>query len=319
MSQRDGTLVLVAANGGHLAQLHDIANRLPHRGPRLWVTFDDQQGRTLLAGEKVIFIPYIAERDVLGVARALPHARRILTREGGVSAVVSTGSAIALDFLPYAAMCGIPAHYVESAARTGRASLTGRLLSAIPGVHLYRQYAHTARGRWKYGGSVFDGFEPARKPTRPVRRVVVTLGISARFRRLLERLVTVIPNGTEVLWQTGRTPTDGLAINAQRFVSATALLDAMREADAVVAHAGCGSALAALKAGKCPVLVPRDPSSGDEVVDAHQSEIAAWLEEVGLAFSRPVEMLSFADLQHASERVITRTSALPAFRLAGTA
>ena len=318
MSRVDGKLVLVASTGGHLAQLHEIADRLPYRGPRLWVTFDGQQARTLLARESVIFVPYIAERDVAGVARALPHAHRILAASGPVSAVVSTGSAIALDFLPYAAVLGIPAHYIESAARTGRASLTGRLLSAVPGVRLYRQYAHTAGGRWGYGGSVFDGFEVVRAPSKPVRRVVVTLGTSARFRRLLERLVAVMPKEAEVLWQTGLTSTDGLAIEPQRFVSAAALATAMRDADAVVAHAGCGSALTALKAGKCPVLVPRSPGS-DEVVDAHQEEIAAWLDAEGLALSRPVETLAFADLQCASERAIARAPALPAFRLAGAA
>jgi len=320
VSPRDGKLVLVATTGGHLAQLYEIADRIPYRGPRLWVTFDSEQGRTLLAGESVIFIPYIAERDVAGVARALPYARRILAAGGPVSAVVSTGSAIALGFLPYAAMRGIPAHYIESAARTDQASLTGQLLSAMPGVRLYRQYAHAAGGRWGYGGSVFDGFEAVRVPSRPVRRVVVTLGTSMRFRRLLEQLVAIIPAEAEVLWQTGLTPTEGLPIEPQRFVSATALATAMRDADAVVAHAGCGSALTALKAGKCPVLVPRDPGCDeDEVVDAHQGEVAAWLDAAGLALSRAVETLGFADLQRASERAVTRAPVLPAFRLAGAA
>jgi UDP-N-acetylglucosamine transferase subunit ALG13 len=312
-------MVLVATTGGHLTQLYEIANRLPHRGRRLWVTFDGPQGRTLQSEESVVFIPYIAERDIAGVIRALPHAHRILAAGGQVSEVVSTGSAIALAFLPYAAMLGIPAHYIESAARTRQVSLTGRLLSAVPGVQLYRQYPHVAGGRWGYGGSVFDGFAAVRAPFQPMRRVVVTLGTMAQgFRRLLERLVAIIPAGTEVLWQTGFTPTRGLAIEPQSFISATALAAAMRDADVVVAHAGCGSALTALKAGKCPVLVPRAPG-GNEVVDAHQEEVAAWLDAKGLALSRPAEELSFTDLQRASERAVVRAPALPAFRLAGAA
>jgi UDP-N-acetylglucosamine transferase subunit ALG13 len=318
MSRSDGRVVLVATTGGHLAQLHEIANRLPCRGSRHWVTFDGEQARTLLAGESVDFIPYIAERDVAGVARALPHARRILVTEGPVSAVVSTGSAIALAFLPYAAMGRIPAHYIESAARTSKVSLTGRLLSAVPGVRLYRQYAHATGGRWIFGGSVFDGFEPVEVPSRPVRRVVVTLGTSARFPRLLKRLVAIIPAGSDVLWQTGLTQIEGLPIEPQRFVAAAELSAAMRNADVVVAHAGCGSALTAFNAGKCPVLVPRDPSS-DEVVDAHQTEVAAWLDARGLALLRSVEALATSDLQRASERAVVRASALPAFRLADAA
>jgi UDP-N-acetylglucosamine transferase subunit ALG13 len=314
MSRREGRLVLAASTGGHLAQLHEIVDRLPYRGSRLWVTFDGEQSRTLLAGENVVHIPYIAERDLAGLARSLPHARRILDREGPVAAVVSTGSAIALGFLPYAAMRGIPAHYIESAARTAQASLTGRLLSAVPGVRLYRQYPEAAGGRWAYGGSIFDGFEAVGAPSRPVQRVVVTLGTSARFRRLLERLVAIMPPGAEVLWQTGDTATEGLGIETRRFVAAAALAEAMREADAVIAHAGCGSALTALKAGKCPVLVPRDPGS-DEVIDGHQQEIAAWLEARGLALSCPLATLSFADLQRAAGRAVARRASLPEFHL----
>src|SRR3954469_3522461 len=176
MNRCCGTLVMVATPGGHLTQLHELASRLPHCESRLSVTFDSEQGRTLLSDERKVFVPPIAERDVAGVARTLPHVHRILAAERPVSAVVSTGSAIALAFLPYAALRGIPAHYIESAARTGPASITGRLLTAVPDVRLYRQYEHSASGRWVYGGSVFDGFEAINTPSRPVRRVVVTLG-----------------------------------------------------------------------------------------------------------------------------------------------
>lgn len=316
MTSPDGSLLLVASTGGHLAQLHDIADRLPHGGRRRWVTFDGPQARTLLAKEDVAFIPYIAERDVAGVARAVLHARRLVAETLPVRAVVSTGSAIALAFLPYSAARGIPAHYIESAARTGKLSMSGRLLSAVPGVHLYRQYPQAAGGRWRYAGSIFDGFEARAESPRPVRRIVVTLGASARFRRLLERLTAIMPAGAEVLWQTGDTPTEGLGIEPHPFVPAPALSAAMRAADVVVAHAGCGSALAALKAGKRPVLVPREPGA-DAVVDAHQQEIATWLEARGLAVSRPVGTLGLDALKQASSWRIEQKSLVPTFRLEG--
>lgn len=317
-----GQVVLVATTGGHLTQLFDLAPRLPLRGPRLWVTFDGEQARTLLAGERVVFVPNVAERDVAGVLRAFGHARRILggILDGGtpISAVISTGSGVALAFLPLAALRGIPAHYIESAARTGRPSLTGRLLRLVPGVRLYRQYPHTARGRWRYGGSVFDGFAPVPLPPRPLRRAVVTLGtMDQGFRRLLERLVAILPPETEVLWQTGATPTEGLGIHGHRLLPATALAAAMQEADVVVAHAGCGSALTALKAGRCPVLVPRDPHGG-EVVDAHQGEIADWLDAKGLALARQADRLTLDDLNRAARIGVTRAAQVPDFQLAGT-
>ena len=317
MKQDNGSVLLVATTGGHLAQLWELADRLPNFRRRAWVTFDGEQARSLLAGERTVFIPEIKERDVGGVLRTLPQVHRILSAERPISAVVSTGSAIALAFLPYAAIRGIAAHYIESAARTGKPSLTGQLLAAVPRVKLYRQYEQCAVGRWRYGGSVFDGFVPVSAPDRPLRRVVVTLGtMTQEFRRLLERLVAVIPKDVSVFWQTGSTLTQGLDINAMPFVPAREIEHEMREADVVVAHAGCGSALTALKAGKCPVLVPREPSA-NEVVDAHQAEIAAWLGARGLALSRHVETLTSADLRRAATHGVRRTATLPTFRLTG--
>ncbi len=42
----DGTLLLVATTGGHLVQLHELADRLPAFRSRLWVTFPGEQGRS---------------------------------------------------------------------------------------------------------------------------------------------------------------------------------------------------------------------------------------------------------------------------------
>ncbi len=308
------TTLLVASTGGHLAQLFELASRIRGLGEdRLWVTFDSEQGRTLLGAERKIFIPYIAERDVMGVARGVAYARRLLRAEK-VSAVVSTGSGIALSFLPYAALSRIKAHYIESAARVGKPSLTGRTLQSIPGVCLYRQYPHVVGGRWHYGGSVFDGFRAVAVGARPVTRVVVTVGMERSFRRLIERVAHILSPEVEVLWQTGPTPIEGLGIDARPFVAASGLDQAMRDADVVVAHAGCGSALAALRAGRYPVLVPRDPHHG-EVVDVHQIEIARWLGQQDLALARTPDDLTLADLEAAAARAVVRASDPPQFHL----
>ena len=281
----------------------------------LWVTFDAPQSRSLLKGRRTIFIRSIEERDIFGVLLGARSAHRILRSER-VSAVVSTGSAIALSFLPYAVIRGISAHYVESAARVGSPSLTGRILERCPGVKLYRQYPHASKGAWRYAGSVFDGFQ--RKPTeqRDIRRVVVTFGSGEHgFRRLLERLIAILPRDVDVLWQTGSTPVDGLSIVAQPLVPAAVLNDAIRNADVVIGHAGCGAALAALNAGKYPLLIPREPEHG-ELVDRHQVELAQWLEQQDLAIHRTPETLSLSDVFAAASRRVERRAHPPVFKLA---
>lgn len=309
------TTLLVASNGGHLAQLFSLADRLDGLEPdRLWVSFDCEQARTLLRRERKVFVPYIRERDLPGVARTLGHARRIMREAGAVGAVVSTGSAIALAFLPYAVARGIEAHYIESAARVQRPSMTGRVLQHLPGVRLYRQYPNAARGAWRYGGSVFDGFHGAAGRSGGIRRAVVTVGTDKGFRRLVQAAAAILPRDVDVLWQTGRTPVDDLGIEARPFVPAEELDRAMRDADVVIAHAGCGSALAALKAGKYPVLVPRDPRHG-EVVDTHQREIARWLERRDLALWREPEALDLDAVARAAGRAVEPLDDLPPFQL----
>jgi UDP-N-acetylglucosamine transferase subunit ALG13 len=133
----------------------------------------------------------------------------------------------------------------------------------------------------------------------------VTLGtIKYGFRRLLERLVAILPEGCEVVWQVGETDASGLGISSRRAIPHAELQAEMRTADVVVAHAGIGSALAALDAGKCPLLVPRERRHREHV-DDHQRQIASALSGLGLAVAHDAAGITFDDLFDASRRTIT--------------
>jgi UDP-N-acetylglucosamine transferase subunit ALG13 len=69
----------------------------------------------------------------------------------------------------------------------------------------------------------------------------------------------------------------------------------MRSADVVVAHAGVGTAITALSAGKCPVLLPRRKRHGEHV-DDHQVDIARALGSRGLAVVADADEVSMDDL-----------------------
>jgi UDP-N-acetylglucosamine--N-acetylmuramyl-(pentapeptide) pyrophosphoryl-undecaprenol N-acetylglucosamine transferase len=279
------------------------------------VTFDTPQSRSLLDGEEVVYVDYTAPRDWRAVARNLAPARRLLS-EGRFDHVISTGAGIALTFLPLARARGLHATYVESAARSAGPSLTGRLLACTPGVRLGTQYAAWADERWAYVGSVLDGYAPVRRPTEDaIRRVVVTLGtIPYGFRRLVERVLAILPPDVEVTWQTGVTDVSGLPVEAHAELPGHELEAAIRAADVVIAHAGTGSGLAALEAGRCALLVPRERAH-DEHVDDHQRQIAAELAGRGLAVTRTVAELTVADLTAAARAGIERVEP-PPLRLA---
>jgi UDP-N-acetylglucosamine--N-acetylmuramyl-(pentapeptide) pyrophosphoryl-undecaprenol N-acetylglucosamine transferase len=298
------TTMLVASTGGHLTQLHRLAKQvLPEDEPRVWLTFDTPQSRSLLDGEEVVHVPYVSPRDVRGVLGAMPAAARAL-RDHQVDQVLSTGSAVALSVIPLARARGITCRYIESAARASGPSVTGRLLELVPGTQRYTQYQTWDRQRWRVGPSVFDGFAPVPATADgPIRRVVVTLGTieGYGFRSLLERLLEILPADCEVLWQTGDTETNGLPLEATPVLPYRDLLREIARADVVVAHAGIGSALTALECGRAPVLVPRRESRGEHV-DDHQQQIAHELDHRGLALAREVEDLTLDDL-HESRTV----------------
>ena len=307
--------LLVANTGGHLRELYELRPRLG-LGRVAWLTFDDAQSRSMLAGETVHHLRWAGSRDytntVRNVALALGHLRG---RQ--YDTVVSTGAAAAVSVLPPARALGMACHYVESATRTHGPSMTGRILNLTPGVRRYTQYASWSGPRWSYAGSVFDGYAPTTPASPHLRKVVVTLGTMRQwsFRSAVERLLAVLPPDAEVVWQTGWTDVTGLPVDARPLVPAAELAVHMREADLVVAHAGVGSALDALSAGHRPLLLPRR-ASRKEHVDDHQAAIAGELVRRGLAVQAEAPDITPDDLVEAASRRVERLPP-PPFPLAG--
>lgn len=314
-----GLTLMVASTGGHLKELHRLAPRLsPPAASTVWVTNDTAQSRALLAGEQVLFVPYQGSRNVRVTLANARRALRILG-EHRPARVVSTGSGIALAFLPLARARGAACHYIESGTRVRAPSVTGRALRRVPGVRCYAQHEGWGDPGWHYAGSVLDGFSVPRSHEREpaIERVAVVLGTWRQgFRRLLERLVAIVPPGVEALWQTGFTDVDGLPIEAHRMLSPERLAAWLREADAVVTHAGMGATLDALEAGHCPVVIPRRQAAGEQI-DDHQLELAAELDRRGLALARLPDEIGWDDVVDAARRrvEVTPVADLPPFRL----
>ena len=309
------TTLLVASSGGHLAELHDLVPRLGVQ-ERRWVTFDSPQSRSLLAGEDVVHVPPAASRDLVGAVRDLVIARKMFRRRR-YDRVISTGASVAMSFFVPATAAGVDCAYIESATRTDGPSLTGRMAARLPGVKMFTQYRSWADETWLYGGSIFDGFAAGPSGRRPVRKVVVTLGTHPRytFPRLLARLVDILPPGLDVLWQVGATEIDRMPAGARRQVPITEMRRAMREADVVVAHAGVGSALAAMQAGRRALYVPRRRAYGEHV-DDHQVAMARELESRNLVVAREASDVTFADLEIAASWTVHASSGVAPFRLA---
>lgn len=276
------------------------------------MTHEDDQSRSLLADAVVHWVPYVPPRGYRQLLPLIPQARRVL-QSRPYERVVSTGAGIAVPFLLNARQLGVPAHYIESAARADGPSLTGRIAQRIPGVHRYTQYQNWSSASWKYQGSLFDTFSVTESDAQPIRRVVVTLGTMRTygFRRLVDHLLHVLPKvmepDVEILWQTGVTDGTGIPGDVRASIPGAELRQAIAEADLVVAHSGIGSALTALEQGKRPLLVPRRPAMGEHV-DGHQELIAGELSARDLAVSAEADQITAADLRRAANARIERSS-----------
>ncbi|QEO10262.1 glycosyltransferase [Protaetiibacter larvae] len=303
--------LLICSGGGHLKQLFTLAPRLgiaPEK--QLWATFENGLSTSLLADRRVVYVPFAAPRAAFAAARIARIVRRLLETED-IEAVVSTGSSPAVAALPQAAQRGIPAHYIESAARADGPSLSGKLVSRFRRIDTYTQYPAWVGDRWRFGGAIFDAFAPGEVHERPVRRAVVSLGTQDgyRFDRLLRVLVPLLA-GMEVVWQTGPEDVSAYGIDGRASVPHAELAQAVAEADVVIAHAGVGAAVTAIEAGKHPILVPR-LARFKEHIDDHQTQIADELTRRGLASRVDPENLDLEALHAAAARSAVPVAAPP--------
>jgi UDP-N-acetylglucosamine transferase subunit ALG13 len=118
----------------------------------------------------------------------------------------------------------------------------------------------------------------------------------------------------EVLWQTGDTPVGDLSIRATPVLPAAELAAALAAADIVISHAGTGSALATLDAGRYPILAIRDSARGEQV-DDHQHELATELARRGLALHRDPDAITITDMLTTLATSIRHASTPPPFQL----
>jgi UDP-N-acetylglucosamine transferase subunit ALG13 len=121
------------------------------------------------------------------------------------------------------------------------------------------------------------------------------------FTRLI-RAVTAIAHALPqpVVVQHGHTPFDSFECGGVTFFDILAFESAVSEAEVLILHAGAGSVIHALGAGKAPVVMARRAAFGEHV-DDHQVEFARELALTG----RVVVVEHSADLKAAIKRART--------------
>ncbi|MHA3683349.1 glycosyltransferase [Leucobacter sp. HY1910] len=297
---------MVASTGGHLSQLVRLAERENAADDSVWVTFDSPQSRSMLRGKRVLWVDYIAPRDLRGTVKAYRHISANLNPRD-FDGVLSTGAAVAVAGLAWARRHYVPAVYVESVSRTDGPSLTGRIVQKLRLAELYTQHASWASAKWQLTPSVLNDF--AADTPRPLSgeraglKVLVTLGTIKpyRFDSVVDRLVDITGPEDEIVWQLGETSRSGLQGRSHDLMPADQLLAEAKAADVVVTHSGVGTILQMLDSGISPVVVPRLKERGEHI-DDHQLQIWRLLDEAGIGSPVQVQDLSRDTLTSAASK-----------------
>lgn len=304
-------LLLIASTGGHLTQLVRLAEREGAAADSVWVTFDSPQSRSLLAGRAVLWVDYVAPRDLRGTAAAY---RRIGAQldPSRFDGAMSTGAAVGVAGLAWAKRHGLPTVYVESVSRTQGPSLTGKIVRSLGLARTtFTQHPHWASDAWRHTDSVLQQYsmEDRTQPVRTIQplKILVTLGTIRpyRFDRLIDRIVDITVPDDEIIWQLGYTARTGLSGEIHGLMPTDELIERARDADVVLTHAGVGTILQMLDHGVSPVVVPRR-KAWNEHIDDHQLQIWQLLNDSNIGYPAEVADLTRETLAAAaSSRVIT--------------
>ena len=120
---------LVGSSGGHLTHLYMLKPFWRDKD-RFWVTFDKEDARSILAGERVYHCYYPTNRNLKNLFRNTFLALEVLRKERP-DLLISSGAAAAVPFFYIAKLMGKKLIYIEVYDRIDKPTLTGRLVYPI--------------------------------------------------------------------------------------------------------------------------------------------------------------------------------------------
>lgn len=122
-------LCFVASSGGHLTHLYMLKPFWEIR-ERFWVTFDKEDARSLLEGERVYPCYFPTNRNVRNLIRNTFLAWKVLRKERP-DLILSSGAAVAVPFFYLGKLFGAKTIYIEVFDRIDKPTLTGRLVYPV--------------------------------------------------------------------------------------------------------------------------------------------------------------------------------------------
>lgn len=125
-------ICLVGSSGGHLTHLYMLKPFWKNK-ERFWVTFDKEDARSILEGEKVYSCYYPTNRNIKNLIRNTFVAMKVLHCEKP-DIVISSGAAVAVPFFYIGKLMGKKLIYIEVFDRIDRPTMTGKMVYPIADV-----------------------------------------------------------------------------------------------------------------------------------------------------------------------------------------
>lgn len=97
---------------------------------RFWVTFDKEDARSLLQGEKLYFCHYPTNRSLKALLLNTRFAWKLIRREKP-DLIISSGAAVAVPFFYIGKLMGAKLIYIEVFDRIDKPTVTGKMVYPI--------------------------------------------------------------------------------------------------------------------------------------------------------------------------------------------
>lgn len=120
---------LVGSSGGHLTHLYMLKPFWKDKN-HFWVTFDKEDARSLLEGEKMYPCYYPTNRSLKALIKNTKIAWNVLHKEKP-DLIISCGAAVAVPFFYIGKMMGAKLVYIEVFDRIDKPTMTGKMVSPI--------------------------------------------------------------------------------------------------------------------------------------------------------------------------------------------
>lgn len=122
-------ICLVGSSGGHLTHLYMLKPFWKDKD-RFWVTFDKEDARSVLNGERVYSCYYPTNRNIKNLIRNTGVAWRVLRNEKP-DLIISSGAAVAVPFFWLGKLFGAKTIYIEVFDRIDKPTMSGKIVYPV--------------------------------------------------------------------------------------------------------------------------------------------------------------------------------------------